>query len=200
MEKPLEHMELANLFLRNNALISALPYRRELEDRINSFLEGILGITIQFEFHRGKRLNITARSSKGEHALINEGLGAQQLFHLFFSVALAGDREMIFIEEPENHLHPKAQAELVSALLRARRSKDVQYVLSTHSEHILMNILLGVKEGLLKPKDLAVYSFSRDPEGDVKVERLKVNGKGQVKGGIPDFFEANMELISNLFQ
>jgi len=97
-------------------------------------------------------------------------------------VELIGKDAVLCIEEPEIHLHPKAQASLCDAFVEVVRRLGTQLVLTTHSEHILIGLLTAVATGQLKPEELAVYEFSRDGESAV-AERLDVTPQGQIKGG-----------------
>lgn len=65
-----------------------------------------------------------------------------------------------------------------------------QFILTTHSEHILMGLLTAVAEGKLEADDLAVYYFTR--KGDTaKAERLEVTSNGQIHGGLKGFLRSN---------
>ena len=53
------------------------------------------------------------------------------------------------IEEPEIHLHPKAQAELAEVLTEVALEEDKQVIMTTHSEHITGRLLTLVAEGIV---------------------------------------------------
>ena len=42
----------------------------------------------------------------------------------------------VLVEEPEIHLHPKAQAELAEVLAETAKAEDKQIIMTTHSEHL----------------------------------------------------------------
>jgi Arc/MetJ family transcription regulator len=56
--------------------------------------------------------------------------------------------DLITMEQPELHIHPRQQAELgdelIAATLRAEKSK--QLIIETHSEHLILRILRRIRE------------------------------------------------------
>ncbi len=131
---------------------------------------------------------------KAKFNIAHEGFGTSQLLYLFTQMALAPNKSTICVDEPEIHLHPKAQAALSEVLVDIALSEGKQLMLSTHSEHILMTLLTLVAEDRLKPDDLAVYYFQRNEDGDsATAERIEVNSKGQIRGGIGNFFATDEE-------
>ena len=68
------------------------------------------------------------------YSLSNLGSGYQIIFHYLYFLSLAREIECGFvaiIDEPELHMHPALQAQLVDILLES--SKDSQIILATHS-------------------------------------------------------------------
>ena len=124
--------------------------------------------------------------------VINEGFGSNTLVYLLTQLAIAPQNSTIAMEEPEIHLHPKAQAQLADVLVKEATEEDKQLIVTTHSEHILFSLLTAVAEGRLKPNQLAIYSFEKK-KGIANAKPLKVNKDGTVEGGLAGFFEAELE-------
>ena len=97
------------------------------------------------------------------------------------------------VEEPETHLHPKAQAELASVMAEEAKSQDMQIIMTTHSEHILGRLLTLVAEGELSKDELAIYAFAKDDGGVCSASQIEVTEDGRVKGGLQDFFETELD-------
>lgn len=172
-------------------LTSLFPFNRDLEDRINAWLDPILGVRIRFELTGQQTVTMTVHAARGQGLIVNEGLGVNQLAHVLIPIAMAEDDGTVFVEEPEIHLHPKQQAALAKALARIATKEKRQLVLTTHSEHVLFPILNLVARGEVRPQDLAVYEFQKDGRS-CKVVRRQVNSKGQIEGGLKDFFEEDL--------
>ena len=105
---------------------------------------------------------------------------------LFYQlVELTRKHSTVLIEEPEIHLHPKAQAELAEVLAETAKAEDKQIIMTTHSEHMSLGVLLTlVAEGsTVTTDDLAIYSF---PEGRERVNarprKLRLLTDGQDQG------------------
>jgi len=98
---------------------------------------------------------------------------------------------IVGVEEPELHLHPRLQPAMARLLSEFALEKG-QVICTTQSEHFLLAVLELVLDKTLKPKDVAVY-YVDAPNGTV--DRLDVDGNGQLKGGLRGFFEENERQI-----
>jgi len=68
--------------------------------------------------------------------------------YLKYIVAFANSPSMIFIEEPEAHLHPEAQVELIEILVKLVKVAHVKLVVACHSDSIFNktnNLIIGGK-------------------------------------------------------
>ena len=111
---------------------------------------------------------------------------------LLLELAIAARDAVVMIEEPEIHLHPRAQAELASVLAEAAKAEDKQLIMTTHSEHILGRLLTLVAEKKLSKDDLAIYSFEKDDGGVCTADEIEVTEDGRVIGGLKGFFETDL--------
>jgi hypothetical protein len=84
------------------------------------------------------------------------GDGIQAIINLLFPVFTADDGSWIFIDEPENHLHPGYQNLLMQTLSTHEFiiNKKLRFFINTHSNHILSGALMG-------PDSAEVLVFSR---------------------------------------
>jgi len=93
------------------------------------------------------------------------GSGYEMIFSLLYSFYLSqqGNKQMIiFIDEPELHLHPKLQEDFVKTLLEF--SKDAQIILTTHSPLLVKQVFYNenAKINILKKNESSVKIVSRD--------------------------------------
>lgn len=190
--------ENLHLYDRATRMTSAYPYDRALEERVSDWLRQYLKISIVSEIKPGKRVNIKVKKDGQTTYLVNEGLGIHQILFLLAPVALGDRGDTFMIEEPEAHLHPKAQTDLMKLLLQIVQKEAKQFLMATHSEHILYAFLNAVAKDELKAQDLAIYYFE-NVDGVAMVRLLEIDQKGRVKGGLPGFFEQGLqELVDAL--
>lgn len=96
------------------------------------------------------------------HRAINVGFGITYVLPVLVALLKAKKDDFIIIENPEAHLHPKAQRIMGEIILRAA-SVGAQIVLETHSDHILNGIRIGVRKGLIQnPDSVKVFFFMRE--------------------------------------
>jgi hypothetical protein len=187
-------LELVSLSDRALALAALLAYDRNLEEEVSKQLEDLLGIQIRFELLPPKKVTIWAKAAANQKPgtlFGNEGTGANQLPFILVPIALAQPKETILLSEPEVHLHPKKQCELMRMLLRVAKKKNIQFFIETHSEHVLHVILNAVGRGDWAKDDVALHYFE-NVEGTAQVKRLGINEHGQVDGGLPGFFDQSL--------
>ena len=134
-----------------------------------------------------------SESIAGDFNLSAEGFGTNALVHLLFEVVRTAQGATVLIEEPEIHLHPKAQADLASVLADEAKSGDKQMIITTHSEHVVGRLLTLVAEGMLSADELAIYSFEKDENGACSASEIEVTDRGQVSGGLKSFFETDLD-------
>lgn len=147
------------------------------------------GTTITLETKRQSLLN---KNENIYSILVNEGFGLNQLVFLLTQLALASEDSVVIVDEPEIHLHPEAQAKLMTILVKEAIENKKQLIITTHSEHILFQALtmVGLKE--LNQKDLALYYFFKEKDGCFS-KKLEFNKQGRLEETLPGFFEANLE-------
>ena len=108
---------------------------------------------------------------------------------------------ILFIEQPELHLHPKAQsnlADLFIDVLSSRvdgRPRDIQLVIETHSEHFLHRLQRRIAENHadhpITPEQVAAY-FAHATGTDSKLEPLQIDLLGNITNWPENFFGDSM--------
>jgi len=168
--------------------------RPELKEELNKLLTEILNFKSKVDI---------ASTVEGGLSLLNvafrvnvalEAFSMSQLLYML-PLGLALPRGgLLLVEEPEIHLHPAAQARLTESLIKVARERNLQLILTTHSEHILFRVLTLVREGVLPHSELKIHYFERgrDPPKAL-IEEIKVNERGEMDKGLRGFFEAELD-------
>lgn len=114
-------------------------------------------------------------------------------------------KQIVFLQQPELHLHPALQASLADVLIEASSNKKI--VAETHSEHMILRALKRIRqtsnktlidpELRLKPEDIAVNYFEPLSDGSTKVHILRVTEDGDFLDRWPNgfFSERDQELF-----
>lgn len=183
--------EYMGLPQRSISLGNSLISDNEMKEKVSNWFKHLGLGEIYTEVKKGKYVIIKVKTINNTQ-IINEGLGSQQMLHMFIPIALAEELDTIMIEEPEIHLHPGTQAELMELFMRVWKEEKKQFIMSTHSEHIIYPLLSAISKGDLKKEDVNIIFFNKE-EGVVKTRSLEIDDKGRVKGGLPGFFEQNLD-------
>ena len=174
-------------------LATTLEYSRRDVGRVSQLMARVTGVGFRTDTVPPVSVKPVSESPSGDFSLVVEGFGTNALVHLLFEVVRAVPGATVLIEEPEIHLHPRAQADLASVLVEQAKADEKQLIMTTHSEHIVGRLLTSVAEGTLSADELAIYSFEKDDEGVCSASEIEVNERGQVTGGLKSFFETDLD-------
>ena len=133
------------------------------------------------------RLIDTRRKKPINVALPDVGFGISQLLP-FIVQSLVSEGQIISIEQPEVHVHPRLQADLGDLLAAAiKKENPNQFLVETHSEHLILRLQRLVRKKEIKPEDVSVIYVSRGSEG-AKAERLHLDEDGDFIDEWPNGF------------
>ena len=178
---------------RETQTATNLGYAPEQLEQVSRLLKKVTGVELKAVTVPPQSVELTAASPSGLVNIVAEGFGTNSLIMLLLQLVSANKGATVMIEEPEIHLHPKAQADLAEVLATEALAGDKQVIMTTHSEHITGRLLTLVAERVITPEDLAIYAFEKDAEtGVCTAKPLKISGEGGVEGGIRDFFATNL--------
>lgn len=127
----------------------------------------------------------------------NVGFGYSYILPIIVTGLIAKPGEIIIIENPEAHIHPRAQAKL-SEFLAIVASCGIQVFVESHSEHVLN----GFRVSALNPNididynELNIHYFSEDFES----VQLLLNAKGKIDNWPYGFFDQQEIDLSNIFK
>ncbi|MBP7778698.1 MAG: DUF3696 domain-containing protein [Acidobacteria bacterium] len=130
-------------------------------------------------------------------ALPDVGFGVSQVLPALVQAFYCAAESIVWIEQPEIHLHPQVQAELADVFISAvqayehGRPRNVQLIVETHSEHFLNRLQRRIAEEALRPDDVAIYFARRTTKG-AELEELKVNWLGDITNWPENFFGDEM--------
>ncbi len=135
------------------------------------------------------------RSARYELHIINQGeasnikdvgVGVSQVLPVIVAALFAQPGHIVIVEEPESHLHPLAQSQLAELFSQVSQQRGVQFVIETHSEHLLTRLQRRVAEEQIAPERLAMYFVERDGTR-ARINALELDEYGEISNW-PDYF------------
>lgn len=135
-------------------------------------------------------------------SITDVGFGFSQVLPILVQTAAMETGDTLIIEQPELHLHPKAQVAFATFLAEASKT-GVKFLIETHSEHILRGLQLHISnhevnsdDGLQASK-VKIYYFHKED----KITNMTLNNWGEIDGGWPEgFFDESYRISSRMIK
>ena len=121
----------------------------------------------------------TRSSGKIEVSMANVGYGVSQVLPII-TQSLISKGALITVEQPELHIHPRLQAELGDLFAAGIKPPyNNQFIIETHSEHLILRLQRLVRTGVLTPDQISVLFVLRGKEDrGSEVVRLRLDEEG----------------------
>lgn len=170
------------------SLASNLAYYSKTVSKISEWENEIVGVRLETELIPGSQVLI--RNPDRGTDYVNEGFGGNQLLFVLERIVNSPPDSTIGIEEPEIHLHPKAQFNFGKWASRQIPTLGKQLILLTHSPDILSGILSSVRRKHIKPQDVAIWFFERKDD-KMSATKSEIDANGKVVGpALKSFMES----------
>jgi hypothetical protein len=118
--------------------------------------------------------------------LIDVGYGVSQALPVLVdTLQRASGSEFFLLQQPEVHLHPRAQAELGSFFAK-QAGKKRRFVIETHSDYLVDRIRMEVRHKRLDPRDVSLLYFERAGHG-AAIHNLELDKRGSIINPPPGF-------------
>lgn len=119
--------------------------------------------------------------------LTNVGYGVSQILPLIVEM-MSSRRTTFSIQQPEVHLHPKAQAAFGSFLFKACTNEEHTFLIETHSDFTINRFRHSLKKGQSK-KEISsqVLFFERTSDGNT-VSKISISKNGNYETELPDSY------------
>lgn len=141
----------------------------------------------------------------GSFSPMNVGFGLSYISPIIVSLLKAKKGDLIILENPEAHLHPKGQR-VMGELIAKACAGGVQVIVETHSDHLLNGIRLSVKNKVISKEDVRLNFFYREEkkesqlkEWDYKYENIEIMENGKLSHWPENFFDEWDKALEELF-
>ena len=132
----------------------------------------------------------------GENHLISiadVGFGLSQILPVIVALIVAEPGQLVYLEQPEIHLHPRAREALAEILVNAA-NRGVRLVVETHSEFLLLAVQSLVAEGKLSPEKVKLHWFTKKEDGTTKISSGDLDKAGAYGDWPEDFGKLSLSL------
>ncbi len=140
--------------------------------------------------------NTTGRSQDKHNKPSNVGFGFSHALPIIVAGLQASIGDILIVENPEAHLHPRAQSRLTTFLAKVAKT-GVQVYIETHSDHILNASRVAILDEILTPDELNILYFQSDKEE--QVIKIPVDKNGGIDTWPDGFFDQTNKDYKRLF-
>ena len=123
------------------------------------------------------------------------GFGVSQVLPVVVALTAAEQGRLVYLEQPELHLHPRAQVALAQVIADAAK-RGVRVVAETHSSLLLLAVQTLVAEGDLSPELVKFHWFTRREDGTTEVNSVDLDEAGAYGDWPVDFDDVDLTIQS----
>lgn len=173
-----------------------------LDFHVNYWLAKILNVTISLDNIKSGNIVTANYSFKGNKNVrpYHVGAGISYIIGIIILCLNIEKGKTIILENPEIHLHPKAQSELASFLAFIAKS-GVQIIIETHSDHIFNGVRKAVHKKEISNNEVSIQFFEMDENNLSTNIQVELNENGRilnVRENLFDQFDNDLDELLNL--
>ena len=182
-----------------SALLSSNKKHPQVQTAVAKALKD-LGLIDSFRLNvlaenRGYYEVLVKRSPNSAEVLITDvGFGVSQVFPILVLCYYAPKGATLIFEQPEIHLHPSVQAGLADIFIEVIKTRNIQIIIESHSEHLLRRLqrrMAEEKDGFTND-DAALYFCKMNDQGDSELVTLDIDDYGNICNYPEGFFGDEM--------
>ncbi len=202
-------------FTKNNNYKSFINYWIKKFDLGDSIYVESKEVSLMFPY-------LMEEKNKKKINLADLGYGTKQILSLLMKIIIVGkdnfyegsqdpwnglddfySSSILFIEEPEANLHPNFQSKLADMFVDASKRFDVQFIIETHSEYLILKLQNLTAKNKINPEDSVIYYFYHPdniPQGEEHVKKINIKKDGRLTGEFgTGFYDHSTRLMISLF-
>ncbi len=130
-------------------------------------------------------------------SIADVGFGVSQALPVVVALYAGKKGSTVYIEQPEIHLHPRAQVALGAVLAKAVK-RGVNVIVETHSQVLLLALRTAVASGELPTSLIKLHWFTRDEKhGTTTVQSADLDDSGAFGDWPEDFGQVELDIESS---
>ncbi len=150
---------------------------------------------VQIELYVGRLLDVPPTRPENQVNIADVGVGVSQTLPVLVALRAAKPGTLVYVEQPETHLHPRAQFALAQVLTAAAK-RGVRVVVETHSAILLLGVQTQVAERSLEPDKVKLHWFQREKDGRTIVHGGDLDEAGRFGDWPEDFDDVTLRADS----
>lgn len=134
--------------------------------------------------------------------LTHVGVGVSQVLPILVMSLLAREGDVVILEQPELHLHPKVQTRLADFFV-SMNAIGKQCIIETHSEYMInrLRYLVAISDDSKIADDTMMYFVERDrTEGYSKYRPVTINRYGVIEDWPDGFFDESEKIAADILR
>lgn len=167
----------------NNLASEQFDCLNEMGNKLNLWRN----ITIRSKPEDG-RYEVLVKTASDWQRLADVGYGIHSVLPLLVAISGKNHRTTFLLQQPETHLHPSTQANLAQIMAESEHN----FLIETHSDHIVDRFRICVMNGVLRPDELSIAYFALNPGGkSSQIHNLGIDAEGNLSNapiGYRSFF------------
>lgn len=156
--------------IKNNTIVTGNPDKTTIMDQVKAWMDMISpGISPVININTSSRTAelqyeyIEDRVKTNSYKSVNVGFGITYVLPVIVELISAKEGDIVLIENPEAHIHPKGQR-MLGELIALASAGGVQIIVETHSDHILNGIRVMAKKKKMQAEKATFFFFYKDIE------------------------------------
>lgn len=150
----------------------------------------------------GHELNIETEGNKIKQDLTHVGVGVSQVLPILVMSLLAKKGDVLIMEQPELHLHPKVQTRLADFFITMNALKK-QCLIETHSEYLInrLRYFVAISDDSKIANETMIYFVEKDKQtGCSKYRKVTINKYGVIEDWPDGFFDESERIASEILK
>lgn len=157
-------------------------------DKTNKWLSK-LGISVEgTNIIKGSLYSLLVKQKDLSLDLTDVGFGISQILPILLTSILSKNESIIIIEQPEIHLHPKAQSDLADFFIELSKKDKKCFIIETHSEYFIKRLRRRMAENLnidaeifIDSKNVSILTIENTKTDENKINPIKISSSGSFK-------------------
>jgi predicted ATPase len=147
---------------------------------------------VQIELQVGRLPDVAPTRPEDRVNIADVGVGVSQTLPVLVALHAAQPDQLVYVEQPETHLHPRAQVALAQVLAAAAK-RGVRVVAETHSSILLLGVQTLVAQGKLPADLVKLHWFTREKDGRTTIQSAELDEAGRFGDWPEDFDDVTLE-------